>query len=179
MSKPTARGILALLTFLALTAAPILATAAEFRSFGKVDRWQVTGQPGHCQIGRGLEAGQIQFILSPDGTVITLQSLRWTGMRQPRSNVFTVTLFFDGKKFARADALVIVQVRAFQIFLLDAEDPVRQRAFWQTLARSRTMSVAVPFQSQRLKFDIAGTTQTYALMRKCVKRYLKGTPVPF
>ena len=153
--------------------------AAGFENFGRAGAWHVSGQQGQCEIGRGLEAGQMEFVLSRDGTVITLQSLTWTRMRQPRSNMFKVTVYFDNKKFVRADALVIAQVRAFQIFLLDASNPKRQRQFWQTLARSKEMSVAVPFQSNRLRFSVSGISGAYGIFPKCAKRYLKGVPLPF
>ena len=93
--------------------------------------------------------------------------------------MFKVTLYLDGKKFARTDALVISQVRLFQVFLFDASDPKRQKQFWQILARSKEMTVAVPFQSGRLSFRVAGIGDAYKLVPRCAKRYLKGVALPF
>ncbi|SLN11668.1 hypothetical protein PEL8287_00276 [Roseovarius litorisediminis] len=153
--------------------------AADFKKFGRAGVWEVSGQQGQCQIGRSLDAGQMQFVLSKDGTVITLQSLSWTKMRQPPSNTFKITLYLDNKKFVRTDALVIAQVRAFQIFLLDASNPKRQRQFWRALAQSKEMAVSVPFQSSRLRFSVSGIAEAYRLVPKCSQRYLKGVALPF
>lgn len=162
---------------MSVSATPL--AAADFKKFGRVSVWEVSGQQGQCQIGRGLDAGQMQFVLSKDGTVITLQSLNWTKMRQPRSNTFKVTLYFDNKKYVRTDALVIAQVRAFQILLLDASNPKRQRQFWQTLAHSEEIAIDVPFQSSRLRFSVSGIADAYRLVPNCAQRYLKGIALPF
>ncbi|WP_171237089.1 hypothetical protein [Ruegeria sp. HKCCA6837] len=174
MTKAIAR-----LAFVLVLLSATWASAADFKEFGRSGVWKISGQQGLCQIGTGLDAGQMQFALTKDGTVITLQSLSWSGMRQPRSNMFKVTLYFDGKKFTRTDALVISQVRLFQVFLFDASDPQHQKQFWQTLARSNEMAVAVPFQSSRLRFSVSGIGKAYALVPKCSNRYLKGVALPF
>jgi hypothetical protein len=100
-------------------------------------------------------------------------------MRQPGPNTFKVTLYFDNKKYSRTDALVVAQARLFQVFLLDASNPKRQRQFWQILSQSKEMAVAVPFQSSRLRFNISGVAQAYRLVPKCAQRYLKGVALPF
>lgn len=97
MKKASALLAASLTGLVMITMSATQLAAAGFENFGRAGAWHVSGQQGQCEIGRGLEAGQMEFVLSRDGTVITLQSLTWTRMRQPRSNMFKVTVYFDKK----------------------------------------------------------------------------------
>ena len=97
MKKASALLAASLTGLVMITMSATQLAAAGFENFGRAGAWHVSGQQGQCEIGRGLEAGQMEFVLSRDGTVITLQSLTWTRMRQPRSNMFKVTVYFDNK----------------------------------------------------------------------------------
>ena len=158
---------------------PITVSAYGFKEIGKTGVWTISGADGQCQASKPLEPSspsQFAIGISPKGTYMTFQHLGWS-LPSTSTNMMPVKVLFDGSVTLRTEALLINQVRAFQVFVWLTK--MSDEVFWKYIINARTMGVTGKFNPGRADVDLKGTTKIPPLLKKCAKRYLPGVKLPF
>lgn len=159
--------------------APITIMASDFKYVGKTGEWTVSGNTSQCQASKKLEQSspsQFAIGITQKGTYMTLQNLRWS-LPSTRTNMMPVKILFDNSVTLHTEALLMNQVRAFQVFIWLTN--MSDKVFWKYIINARTMSVTGKFKPGRADVDLKGTTKIIPLLKKCAKRYMPGAKLPF
>lgn len=147
--------------------------------FGEVGEWKISGTEGQCQAFKQLEPSspsQFAIGISRKGTYLTLQNLRWSLPSTP-TNMMPVKVSFDGSVALQTEALLIGQVRAFQVFVWLTKMP--DEVFWKRFLSARSMSVTGKFKPGRADVELKDTAEIVPLLRDCAQQYLPGIKLPF
>lgn len=158
---------------------PIAASAYDFKDFGKTGEWTISGTDGQCQASKQLEPSspsQFAIGITPKGTYLTFQNLRWSLPSTP-TNMMPVKVLFDSSIALRTEALLIGQIRAFQVFVWLTKMP--DKVFWERFLSARTMSITGKFKPGRADVKLKDTAEIVPLLKDCAKRYLSGVELPF
>lgn len=157
----------------------LIPRAYGFEEIGSADKWRISGADGQCQAGKPLDPhtpSQIAIGISPDGTYMHLQNLRWLLPSTP-TNMMPVTVYFDKSIELRTEALLIGQIRAFQVFVWLTDVP--DKVFWKDLLAARSMRVTGDFKPGSVKVDLENIAKTVPLLKTCAERFLPAVELPF
>lgn len=150
------------------------------RSFvGKASEWKISVIDGHCQASKQLEPSspsQFAIGITQKGTYLTLQNVRWSLPSTP-TNMMPVKVSFDSSVALRTEALLIGQIRAFQVFVWLTKMP--DKVFWKQFLSARLMSVTGNFKPGRADVELKDTAEIVPLLKDCAQRYLSGAELPF
>lgn len=150
-----------------------------FETLGTAGGWKISGADGQCQASKPLNPSvpsEIAIGISLEGTYLTFQNLRWS-LSSTATNMMPVRLYFDKTLALRTEALLISQIRAFQVFvwLTDVPDTV----FWEELLDARSMKIIGKFKPGRAKVKLTDTNEIVPLLKSCAQRYLPDVKMPF
>ena len=158
---------------------PITVIASDFKYVGKTGEWIVSGNSSQCQASKKLDQStpsQFAIGITKKGTYMTLQNVRWL-LPSTRTNMMPVKISFDNSVTLNTEALLINQIRAFQVFVWLTK--MSDKVFWKYIINARSMSITGKFKPGRADVDLKGTTKIVPLLKKCAKEYLPGTKLPF
>jgi len=154
-------------------------SAFDLTPIGKIGDWSISGTDGHCQARKSIEPGspsQFAIGIVEKGTFLTLQHLGWR-LPSTRTNMMPVSIAFDGSSVVETEALLVGQIRAFQIFiwLTDMSD----RVFWERFFAAQSMLVTGDFRPGRVEISLEHASDIVPLMEDCARRYLRNVELPF
>lgn len=171
------RALLACTLFVFLMPA---AAGTQFEKLGEAGEWQVEGTDGQCQASKQLDPSfalsQFAIGIVREGTYLNFQDLRWR-LPSTRTNSMRVKVLFDGSVALRTEALVIRQVRAFQVFVWLTKTP--EEVFWKRFLGARSLSVTGKFRPGRADIELKDTEKIPPLLKNCAQRFLPGVEPPF
>lgn len=152
---------------------------ALYEKFGEVGEWEISGTDGQCQASKQLKPSspsQFAIGIAREGTYMHFQNLRWSLPSTP-TNMMPVKVSFDGSVALQTEALLIGQVRAFQVFVWLTKMP--DEVFWKRFLSARSMSVTGKFKPGRADVELKDTAEIIPLLKDCAQRYLSGVELPF
>ncbi len=159
--------------------APTPSSEEPLTTLEKSGEWTISVADGQCNASKALPPpaiGQFAIGITPEGTYLHLQNLRWS-LPATATNSMPVEVSFDGSAAFRTDALLIGMVRAFQIFVHMSDMP--DELFWKRYLAARSMRVTGPFRPGAVDIDLKDSSQMIAPLRNCATRYLPGVKLPF
>lgn len=156
------------------------ASGAQWEKLGEAGEWEISGTDGQCQASKQLDPSialsRFAIGIARKGTYLHFQNLSWR-LPSTRTNMMRVKVLFDGSVALRTEALVIRQVRAFQVFVYLTEMP--EEVFWKRFLGARSLSVTGKFRPGRADIELKDTEKIPPLLKACAQRYLPGVELPF
>jgi len=176
MCRNRLAGVVLVVASLGVLTLPQAQGAQQFQTVGKAGEWTISGKEGHCQAGKPHRVGQFAVGIVAEGTFLMFQDLSWSLPSTP-NNMMPVEILLDDAAVFRTEALVIGQVRSFQVFLWLTETP--GDVFWKRFLNATSLGVTGKFKPGRAEVDLTDTKETIPLLRKCAEQFLPDVELPF